>query len=214
METVQRVRSRLGEQKYNALTNNCQNLCYWSKALNPEKTDVTKAFQALCYLRKTLLVWSYMPKAAGGVWLRSAQYATPLYVAAELADTIAQFSKLPPEKQTKAQLAKVIIPKVLMYAAMMAGKSLVVWWATKTLASTALLPGCCKALLAQFIAAPSVASAGALAVGAAKAVGGFVAANALPLALGAAAVLCLGGVAAWAWKRRKRRKKMRVRPGC
>lgn len=68
-------------------------------------------------------------------------------------------------------------------------------------------------LLANFIATPSLTGAGAVVAGAAKAIGGFVAANALPLALGAAAVLCLGGAAAWAWKRRKKRKKKRVRPG-
>jgi hypothetical protein len=250
VETVDRVRSRLSEQKYNPFTNNCQNLCYWSKALRPEKTDVTKALQGLGYLRKTLLVWSYMPKAAGGMWLRSAKVATPLYVFAELVDVVEQFSKLPPEKQTKAQLAKITIPKVLMYIAILAGTKLVVWWATKTLASGAVpgastaIPnrildlfvkpgpftqthygqtcepigsigcaGCCKMLLANFIATPSLTGAGAVVAGAAKAIGGFVAANALPLALGAAAVLCLGGAAAWAWKRRKKRKKKRVRPG-
>ena len=42
--------------------------------------------------------------------------------------------------QTKAQLAKITIPKVLMYIAILAGTKLVVWWATKTLASGAV-PG-------------------------------------------------------------------------
>ena len=213
-ETVERVRSRLGEEKYNPFTNNCQNLCYWSKALQPEKTDATKGFEVLNAVGITLRVWSQLATSSAAVWFRSAKVATPLLVFTEGADIAAEWSKLPPEKKTKAQLAKIVIPKALMYVAFLIGKKAVVWFCTSTLASY-LLPACCKTLLANFIAAPSLAGAGAgaVVVGVGKAVGGFVAANALPLALGAAAVLCLGGVAAWAWKKRKRRKRQRVRSG-
>lgn len=208
-ETVNRVRSRLGEQKYNRLTNNSQNLCYWSKALRKEQTDATKGFALLRYLRTTLQVWSRMPSGlSGGAWLKVLAAATPLLVVAELADIGATYSQLEPRKQTTVKLATLVITKVLKHVAEQIGTKLVVKWAASTLAS-ATVPGSCQVLLANFIAAPSVAGAGALVAGVGQVVGGFVAAHALPLALGAAAVLCLGGAAAWAWKKHKKRKKRR-----
>jgi hypothetical protein len=144
----------------------------------------------------------------GGTWLKVLASATPLLVVAELADIAATFSQLEPVQQTTVKLATLVITKVLKYVAYEIGTKLVVKWAATTLAS-ATVPGSCQVLLANFIASPSIAGAGALVAGVGQVVGGFVALHALPLALGAAAVLCLGGAAAWAWKKHKRKNRRR-----
>ena len=136
-----------------------------------------------------------------------------MLVAVPAAAAAAQtYSELPKEKQTAVRLAAIVVPVVLKEAAKCVGYHYVHTWALKAVA-TGAAPKCCTYYLAKgaawWTAGASNTVGGAIvhaAAPAAAAAKAFVVANALPLAIGGAVALCLVGLGAWAWRRRKKRR--------
>jgi hypothetical protein len=67
-EVVRRARSRLGEDHYRLLTNNCEHFCYWCLRGEPRSYQIERRFgaaRAMRAVRRAVRGW-LVPGAAGG----------------------------------------------------------------------------------------------------------------------------------------------------
>ena len=213
-ETLEVAHCRLGEKNHNPLTNNCVHFVHDAKLARSERVTSNAPVKII---KRLALVVSAI-KVAGMIPKMILFYGLLPDLVPALADVISRWELSFAKSQT--ELAINVTVCCLKHVGLLGFQRLAMVGAAELLAMAGLDAAIGAALTAFLVAAEAaVVSAGGalLAVGGAILEGvlvpamGFVAANALPVVLGAAALLCVGYGMYRIFGKRKRRKNRRKR---